>query len=544
MKNTRKLSLRTIYSLPFWTTIIILVSFNIIGFSMMLMTSSDDLRVQYIPDDAYYYLTLARNFSSLSFWTFDSGVSVTSGFHLLFAYLLTIMVSLLKPNTYNFVTYSMMMSLLFALASVMVMWFWGFKYRNILFLMLFALIISSRNFVYNAISITEWSLTVLVASLYCVWFFTKCNNSMLKLTDFLVLFVFGFLGSVTRSDFGLFPFSIFVAGLIFFSTTPKRHLQFVFVGFLGTLIGLFVTFVHNFIFTNEVLQSSAKMKAYWSQLGSPNYYTVPILVGTLIGFVGLLLFALLIGTAILPRFTKNQGSFSNVNKNVLDFDSKQSSLLGDSRFFLPDYNHRILFMFASAGICIVGYTVFYSRNGAIQPWYTANLIVPVLIFIFAISDYIAIAYHDKAKFLFAVLFLLALIFNITKLYPVSTVNAPWPHQKFMFQAGIHLAESEFNCKIGAWNAGIIGYYEGGNVVNLDGLVNNEIYQYAIHNNLPTYIASKNICYLVDFENMLTVAALRIRGGYDDAQFVRHLTPVMVFDRGQYGWRYLTVYHIP
>lgn len=508
------------------------------------MTSSDALRVQYIPDDAYYYLTLARNFSSFPSWTFDSGVSVTSGFHLLFAYLLTIMFSLLKPNTYDFVTYSMIMSVLFALASVMVIWFWGFKYKNIMFLMLFALVISSKNFVYNAISITEWSLTVLVGSLYYVWFFTKYNNLTLKFTDFLVLFAFGFLGSVTRSDFGLFPFSIFVTALIFFSTTSKRHLQFMFIGFLGALMGLFATFAHNFIFTGEVMQSSAKMKAYWSQLGAPDYYAIPVLIGTLIGFVGLLLLMLLIGTAIFSIFTKKQGSFSSINKHVLRSYSTQSSLLGNSQILSPEQSSKLLFMFVSAGICIVGYTIFYARNGAIQPWYTANLILPVLIFIFAISDYIAVTYHDKAKFLFATLFLLALILNITKLYPVNPMKAPWRHQEFMFQAGIYLAESKFNCRIGAWNAGIIGYYEGGNVVNLDGLVNNEIYQYAIHNNLPTYISRKNICYIVDFENMLTIPALRIRGGYDDAQFVARLTPKLIFDTGQYPWRYLTVYHIP
>lgn len=532
------------YSLPFWTIIVILVSINIIVFSMILMTSSDYLRVQYIPDDAYYYLTLARNFSSLSFWTFDSGVSVTSGFHLLFAYFLVILFSLLEPNTYNFVTYSMVISMLFALASVVVMLCWGVKYRNILFLMLLALIISSRNFVYNTISITEWSLTVLVASLYYVWFFTKSNSLILKFTDFLVLFIFGFLGSVARSDFGLLPFSIFVATLIFFSTVSKKYLQFVFIGFLGTLTGLFATFVHNFVFTSEILQSSAKMKAYWAQFGAPNYYAVPALVKALIGFVGLLLFVLFIGTVIFQNFTKNKRYISRFIKHVLGFFSEQLPIVGEHQIFLADRNSKFLFMLVSSGICMMGYTLFYSRNGAIQPWYTANLILPILISIFAIADYMAIAYHHKAKFLFSILFLLAVIFNLTKLYPVNAVNAPWQHQKFMFQAGIYLAENKFNCRIGAWNSGIIGYYEGGNVVNLDGLVNNEIYQYAIHNNLPTYISKKNICYIVDFENMLTIPAFRIRGGYDDIQFIAHLTPKLVFDRGQYEWRYLTVYHIP
>lgn len=152
-------------SFSFWTTVIVIVTLNIIVISMMIMTSSDDLQVQYIPDDAYYYLTLSRNFSSLGFWTFDSGVSVTSGFHLLFAYLLAITFSLLNPNTNSFVIYGLILSLLFTLASITVVWIWSFKHKNIIFLMLFALVISSRNFVHSAVSITEWSLTLLIAPL-------------------------------------------------------------------------------------------------------------------------------------------------------------------------------------------------------------------------------------------------------------------------------------------------------------------------------------------------------------------------------------------
>jgi len=40
-----------------------------------------------VPDDAFYYLKLAHNRAELGWWTFD-GVSPTSGFHLLHAYLL------------------------------------------------------------------------------------------------------------------------------------------------------------------------------------------------------------------------------------------------------------------------------------------------------------------------------------------------------------------------------------------------------------------------------------------------------------------------
>jgi hypothetical protein len=45
-------------------------------------------RVGFIPDDSFYYLTLARNFATQGQWSFDSGVSRTNGFHLLHAYVL------------------------------------------------------------------------------------------------------------------------------------------------------------------------------------------------------------------------------------------------------------------------------------------------------------------------------------------------------------------------------------------------------------------------------------------------------------------------
>lgn len=519
------------FSLSFWTAVVIIAALNIIVFSLLIMTSVDDLKVQYIPDDAYYYLTLSRNFSSLGIWTFDSGISVTSGFHLLFAYLLSSLFLLLDLNTNSFVTYGLILSALFALASISVMCFWGRKQKNVLFLMFFVLVISSRNFVYNTVSLTEWSLTILIASLYCVWFFTNFNNPVIKIIDFLVLFMFGLLGSLARSDFGLFPFSIALATFVFFLfiRTSKRKLLFAFVGLMGTLTGLLVVLIHNYIFTNEILQSSAKMKTYWAQLEPPNYYEVLFLIEGIIGLTGLLLLALLIVSAIFPKFIRKKDIHSSTNE--------------DQQTHSHDSMYSFYIMLVSAGICILGYTLFYSRNGAIQPWYTANLIIPILMLIFAISDYITVSLHEQVKFLFLLLFLSTLIFNISNLYPISMINAPWPHQKFMFDAGVYLKENIPNCRIGAWNAGIIGYYQGGHIVNLDGLVNNDIYTYAVNNDLPAYLSSRAICYVIDFENMLTFEPYRVRGGYDDTDFLVNLKPLMVFDSGEYAWRYLTLYYI-
>ncbi|MCP4422409.1 MAG: hypothetical protein GY805_37850 [Chloroflexi bacterium] len=526
-----------VYSLSFWTAVILVLALNAIIFSVTIMAASNGLKVQYIPDDAYYYLTLAQNFSTLGSWTFDSGVSITSGFHPLFAYLLSSAFSLLPLDANSFVICGIIFGLLFTLTSITVMWFWGFKHKNVLFLMFLALVISSRNFILNIVSITEWSLTLLIASLYCVWFFTKYGFQNANSKNFIVLFALGLLGSTARSDFGLLPFSIVAATFVLTLTIipSKKPLLFAFVGLLGTLTGLIILFAHNYIFTNEFLQSSAKMKAHWSQLSIKHdwidylapYLTTPLLIGQVVSFAGLLLLGALIGATILPKFIKRKTAVS-LNSNKRAANNHHSS-------------DKFIILIAAA-VSVLGYTLLYAHNAAIQPWYTVNLIVPVLMLIFSASEYITISLREKARVIFSLLFLLAAVFNVANLYPITAVNARWPHQKLMFEAGVYLRENSPGSRIGAWNAGIIGYYEGGRIVNLDGLVNNDIYTYAVNNDLPDYLSSENINYIIDFENMLSKSR-RIKGGYDDAEFLANLKPQKVFDNSEYYWKHLTLYRI-
>ena len=100
-----------------------------------------------------------------------------------------------------------------------------------------------------------------------------------------------------------------------------------------------------------------------------------------------------------------------------------------------------------------------------------------------------------------------------------------------------------NQRIGAWNAGIVNYYQGSEVINLDGLVNNDIHPYIFTNTTPIYMQEKNIGYALDFDIMFT-EALAKRGGYNDPQFLSELEPILVFDDGQYPmWKHLTLYKI-
>ena len=137
-----------------------------------------------------------------------------------------------------------------------------------------------------------------------------------------------------------------------------------------------------------------------------------------------------------------------------------------------------------------------------------------------------------------------IIYNIAASYPLGASTSPYPPQAFLRDAGLYLHEQALDGSVGAWNAGIIGYYQGGTVINLDGLVNNDIYAYAISNRLPSYVAERRITYVVDFKTMLDIPEYRMRGGYDDDTFLGGLRPIKLFDHGEYPpWQYLTLYQV-
>ena len=61
--------------------------FAFFAFGTQVALAPEETQVQYLPDDAFYYLVLADNRDALGSWTFDDGTTLTSGFHPLFALL-------------------------------------------------------------------------------------------------------------------------------------------------------------------------------------------------------------------------------------------------------------------------------------------------------------------------------------------------------------------------------------------------------------------------------------------------------------------------
>ncbi|NOY98204.1 MAG: hypothetical protein GXP40_03230 [Chloroflexi bacterium] len=349
----------------------------------------------------------------------------------------------------------------------------------------------------------------------------------------------GLFGSLSRSDFGFLPLSIFVASLVLYRISRnKGAVRASFSGLFGASLGVLLVFAHNYIFSNHFLQTSARMKSYWGQIYGISHKRVIGLIFRIVGvnysFVLIVLVVLLF--AVLAHFIV---SGSTKNKRVLP---GFGSLSGIHERLLE------LTLVTSASLCIVGYLFVYAYVWPLQPWYSGNLIVPVFVILVTAAGYFDnVVRSDRRQWIrlgISSIVLGIVVHNMMVIHS-DLSNSPWPYQQIMLKAGRYLNQHPPDGKIASWNAGIIGYYQGGYVINVDGLVNDDIYAYAVNNRLPVYLLQQDVRYIIDFENMFSDEALRLSGGYDDDVFLNSLQPIKVFDDGQYGWwKYMTLYRLP
>lgn len=521
-----------------WTTMSLLAVAHVVLFASSILRAADSFQVQFTPDDAYYYLGLARNFVRTGAWTFDSGMSITSGFHPLLAYLLALIYRATQPSTEAFVRYGLLLSSSLALVIALVAGYVGLKQKRYPHYLLFlALILSSRNYAINAVSIMEWSLALLSGVLYTLCFYRALQAQK---RAYVTLLGLGLAGSVSRSDFGLFPFALFAATLLLFvfwrDQTQKQAIRNAFFGLVGATLGVALIFVHNQLFTGNPVQSSALMKVHWSQISGPSFGGTSHLLTDALGWTAsntvLLMVVGVLAIALAPSF------LSGIQQFRRRWDKR-----------LSNQGRLDLLLMVGATITLVGYVLVYSRNGDVQLWYTANFFIPL--FLLLVIGYRTLGIFVAPRiFHFVTIWLTIAVLglmgrNIASLYAISpTLLSPWPHQMAMLEAGKFLHQTPPEGRVGAWNAGIMGYYQGGTLINLDGLVNDSIYEYAISNTLPAYVEKTAITYIVDFEPMLTGEKLRVRGGYDDEAFVARLQPVKEFIPEKTNeWKNLILYKV-
>jgi hypothetical protein len=206
-----------------WLCLLLICIINMLVFIGRVLSSAPDQQVLYIPDDGFYYLVLARNFARLWMWTFDSGVSLTSGFHPMLAYLLAIIHYCFNPGNQLFITASILLTALITFGTCLLALKSFSSNGNWQILAASALVISSPNFTFNSVTIMEWPLVVLFSALYArqIEKMGAANQAIAGADHHTInavsLFFIAFSGSLSRTDFGLIPLAFFLASFIIYS---------------------------------------------------------------------------------------------------------------------------------------------------------------------------------------------------------------------------------------------------------------------------------------------------------------------------------------
>lgn len=151
-----------------------------------------------------------------------------------------------------------MLSSLAAVITLLLVWMLGLRLRSTLWMLILAIMAASINFTYQSVTILEWSLVILFASSFCLIYFFSFDRRGIIYP--VLLFLLGLVGSLSRSDFGLLPLSIFVSSLLI---RKKGVVVKGLAGLLGATTGVILIFVQNYIYSGQIIQASALMKAHW-----------------------------------------------------------------------------------------------------------------------------------------------------------------------------------------------------------------------------------------------------------------------------------------
>jgi len=498
--------------------------FHFLFCGVALMVAPVETLIAYLPDDAFYYLGLAREHARSGIWSFDGGVSRATGFHLLWGYLLSGVYGFFAPPDEGFVRLGILLSFGIAALCASLTLVWLFRRGREELLLLTTILLFSPNVLFNAVSVTEWSVTVALAvALVAAARGIERPPSPGRIA---LAVVCGLFGSLARSDFGLLPALLLFESFFSARRLDDRRVAYpALAAFAGAAAGVGLVLLHANAVSGNWVQASALVKSHWAAFVpfGERLYNAAMLLPSLFGFslskrglwwdLAALGLIVVLTAAALKRAPRDEW--------------RQEAPAS------PPWR--------AMALLLALYILFYAGNAALQPWYTVHLVVPAAI----VARPLIASLRRRAPVLTGAIFLVIAAHHLLLIHPLDGNSGKWPHQRAMLDAGRYLKEHPLNGRVGAWNAGIIGYFAGGTVVNLDGLVNDAVIPFVRAGRLEEYLEKQGIRYIVDFDIMLSDPVKLKRGGYDGARFLPELTPLRRFDHGEYSarWRNLTLYRI-
>ena len=459
----------------------------------------EGILVQHIPDDAFYYLVLAKNYVTLGRWTFD-GTSTSTGFHLMWGYILALFYKIAPAITFKeiFVIASALGAVSLSVAAGLcvssVRRIYGPQSAWAAVVILF-----SALSLLQATWMMESSLVILMGSL--LLFQISADIQRVTYRNLAIAILLGLLGSMARSDFGLLPLWLFVACAVLARIERKWLPQAKLAAgqLIGSSLGVLIVLMHSYKVSGHLVQASAQTKLWWVTVQGKS--VVP---------------SLRVAENTLSPLYNSVAPFQyNVwSSHLMEFIGYKSRtviaaivLIGIVRLLLRSLRTRPAVFAVCMILLIASYSFFYRFDGAVQDWYVANYEIPLILLVAAAWSSITPRWFVVARTLVVAMVILGSLFSFR-------AHAPW--QEAMYRSGILISKHPEWKPVGAWNAGIMHYFAGDGVVNLDGLVNDDLVPDIKKQHLASYVARRKIRYIIESPDIFT-GILAERSGIGDGK---------------------------
>lgn len=475
----------------------------IVKFLFVLLGGEDEI-VRNITDDAFYYFVTASNFASSGQWSFD-GVTTTSGYHLLWMYVLVGLHTLIPDIdlTGLYILYSGLGMVLCAGGIYFVSRALHARFGTGAVWAVVLVFCSPVVLTFPFLGL-ETPFVVFFGGM-ATWIALRPEQSgHVSITALAVALLVGIGGSLSRSDFGLLPFVLFsgrLAGCLIERRPLREWIAPCLPSFCllaGASLGVALVLGHVWLTTGRVIQNSAAVKQFWSQARGGHTIMPPLRI-------------------LADLFTLHTPNPSRAVAMAVMALATLWGLIVTRRRAGPVW-------IPLAGIvAVIGYLLVYARNGAVLHWYLAAFTIPVCMMLAPASA--CLSARVRPALLRAIPPAAVFVILLSSVGAISTPMAR--HHPIHRDAGLYLRDHPEIAPVAAWNAGVVNYFSGRGLINIDGLINDEMYEHFVNGTTSDYLLKRNIRYIVDMDIMLSPRVGRGLG-FGDGRLQACVTPIHTF----------------
>jgi len=503
------------YPRALWLALVVALAVRL----MIAWLPVQELIMRFNADDAYYYLTIARNVVAGRGVSFD-GIALTNGFHPLYLLLLLPLFwatsSAVELNVHLALSLLAICNVLTALplyTTVKRLW-----HQEAALIAAIAWLLNPWVMAITLMGVESALYVLLMAWTLCVYMEWRSEH---KISRLIAAGVLAGLTILARTD------GIFLAVALAIDLLSARYgnekggwrALMIFGSFAG--IVFLPWLLWNWLTFGTVAQTSG-MAILYAQYEMPP--TVLLVFSSIQMFLLTLILLMFQGSIIVLALL--------ITAIVLHKEKALSRGMDGERAF-----GRVLVIYAV--LWFTFYAVYFRHR---QLWYFLPMV------------FIATLSIGKVYRIWQVLLPRAfgqLRFAVLVFYGVTFVLSLWFWESnrlafYSAQANGYIiaqwvsANTEPQARIGTWNAGVVGYLSTRTIVNLDGVVNNELYRYVSERrarfhlrDLRDYIIRQRISYVTDYEGLCDEATV---------SEISWIAPVFEFP-SRYGACQVRVYRI-